>query len=194
MWKPYKDVADVFFKETKFVIDKYHWIRQVIWAFENVRKEEQKKFYNQFRRYFKKSKSLLMKRFDFLKEEEKQEVNIMLYKSDNIRIAHNLKEKFFEILDCKNSQEAKKKLSDWILYAQDSKLKAFKNCSNTMINWSNGILNSFDTPYTNGFIEGCNNKIKVLKRNAYGFKNFERFRNRILHIFDYKKENIHNIA
>ena len=45
----------------------------------------------------------------------------------------------------------------------------------------------FDYPYTNGFTEGCNNKIKVLKRNTYGYRNFERFRKRILHMFNYKK-------
>ncbi|MBQ3136325.1 MAG: transposase, partial [Clostridia bacterium] len=42
------------------------------------------------------------------------------------------------------------------------------------------------SPITNGFTEGCNNKIKVLKRNAYGYKNFRRFRNRILHIFSHQ--------
>ncbi|RGM16886.1 hypothetical protein DXC23_12265, partial [Eubacterium sp. OM08-24] len=36
--------------------------------------------------------------------------------------------------------------------------------------------------------EGCNNKIKVLKRNAYGFRNFKRFRNRILHMFAYQSQ------
>lgn len=41
-------------------------------------------------------------------------------------------------------------------------------------------------PLTNGFIEGCNNKIKVLKRNAYGYRDFNRFRNRILHMFSLK--------
>ena len=56
-----------------------------------------------------------------------------------------------------------------------------------MINWMTGILNSFSTPVTNGFTEGCNNKIKVLKRNAYGYQNFNRFRNRILHMFSYKQ-------
>ena len=50
------------------------------------------------------------------------------------------------------------------------------------------ILNSFDVPYSNGFTEGCNNKIKVLKRNAYGYRNFGRFRNRILHMFSYKND------
>ena len=43
--------------------------------------------------------------------------------------------------------------------------------------------------YTDGFTEGCNNKIKVLKRNAYSYKNFRRFRNRILHIFSHMQQN-----
>ena len=61
-------------------------------------------------------------------------------------------------------------------------------CGKTMLNWLNSILNSFLTPITNGFTEGCNNKIKVLKRNAYGYQNFNRFRNRILHMFSLQKQ------
>lgn len=193
MWQTYFDIAKDKFKKSKFVVDKYHWIRQVIWAFENVRKEEQKKFSREYRKYFKRSKSLLTKRFKFLSDEKKQEVNIMLYYSEKLRIAHDLKEEFFEILECKNRLEAKKKLTEWIMYAQSSGLKAFEKCAETFVNWSTGILNSFDTKYTNGFIEGCNNKIKVLKRNAYGYRNFKRFRNRILHMFECKKRCL-NIA
>ncbi len=48
-------------------------------------------------------------------------------------------------------------------------------------NRSEYILNSFDVPYTNGFTEGCNNKTKVLKRVCFGVRNFDTFRNRILH-------------
>ena len=186
MWSTYKEMSGIFFKEASFVVDKYHWIRQIIWAFENVRKSEQKKFYKIFRVYFKRSKSLLTKRFEFLSEEDREAVNIMLYKSENIRLAHDLKEEFLKILDCENKEEAKSSFSKWIMYAQTSGLEQFVNCSKTIMNWSRGILNSFDTPYTNGFIEGCNNKIKVLKRNAYGYRNFERFRNRILHMFSSK--------
>lgn len=188
MWKPYKDICETFFKEATFIVDKYHWTRQIIWAFEGVRKEEQKKFYKTYRRYFKRSKSLLTKRFEFLTDEEKAQVNFMLYKSDNIRTAHNLKEEFLKLLDLDDRKEARRMLSEWIMYAQSSGLKQFKKCANTMINWSIGILNSVELPYKNGFLEGCNNKIKVLKRNAYGYQNFRRFRNRILHIFSNRNQ------
>lgn len=83
----------------------------------------------------------------------------MLYTSSRLLAAYSpLKEQFFLILD------------------------SAVDCGNTMVHWSKGILNSFDCSYTNGFTEGVNNKIKVLKRNAYGYRNFPRFRNRILHI------------
>jgi transposase len=118
----------------------------------------------------------------------------MLYTSEKLLTAHSLKEKFNDFMNSKNSIEAKKKLSSWILAAQDSGLDKFIACANTMVRWSVGILNSFDCPYTNGFTENVNNKIKVLKRNAYGFRNFKRFRNHILHIFAHKNENISDTA
>jgi transposase len=80
-------------------------------------------------------------------------------------------------------------LSHWIMAAQNSGLSRFVACANTMIRWSKGILNSFDCSYTNGFTEGANNKIKVLKRNAYGYRNFTRFRNHILHMFHVSTKN-----
>ncbi len=184
MWSIYLDIAKSEFKKATFIVDKFHFTRQVIWALEAIRKEEQKKFHPDRRKYFKHSRRLLMKKVKLLKEEEKQELNVMLYASQKIRIAHSLKEKFFEIMESKDKQSAKQKLKEWILEAQNSTLERFISCANTFINWADGILNSFDCNFTNGFTEGVNNKIKVLKRNAYGYKNFARFRNRILHVFN----------
>ena len=186
MWKPYASLASKLFKNAEQVVDKYHWIRQVFWAFDAVRKEVQNNLSKEYRKYFKKSRFLLMKRFDKLTDEQKQQVNIMLYVSPSLSTAHFYKEDFLKILDCEDRDSAKKAMSEWIDSALDCGLPRFKKCANTMINWLNGILNSFSNPITNGFTEGCNNKIKVLKRNAYGYQNFNRFRNRILHMFAYK--------
>lgn len=186
MWKSYSNISSVWFKNATQIVDKYHWIRQVIWAFEAVRKQEQKKFSKTHRRYFKKSRQLLIKRFEYLSDEQKQQVNIMLYASPTLSTAHFYKEDFFKILDCNDRESAKKAMSDWINSALDCGIPQFQKCAKTLINWLTGILNSFSTPITNGFTEGCNNKIKVLKRNAYGYRNFNRFRNRILHIFSHQ--------
>lgn len=186
MWETYEDISKTFFKNATHVIDKYHYIRQVYWAFEAIRKEEQKKYSKDNRLLFKRSKKLLTSQYEFLTPDEKQMVDYILYISDPLLHAHHLKEDFYKILRCTDRESAKKELSDWILYAQDSGIPRFIECANTFINWSEGILNSFTCPYTNGFTEGCNNKIKVLKRTAYGYRNFKRFRNRILHVFSDK--------
>lgn len=111
-----------------------------------------------------------------------------MYISDELRQAYYLKEAFYTVIDAQSREEAKKLMADWILSAQNSGIPEYTACSNTLINWQTGILNSFDVPYSNGFTEGCNNKIKVIKRNAYGYRNFERFRKRILHAFSYKND------
>lgn len=189
MWKPYASLASKLFKNAEQVVDKYHWIRQVFWAFDAVRKEVQNDLSKEYRKYFKKSRFLLMKRFDKLTDKQKQQVNIMLYVSPALSTAHFYKEEFLKILDCMDRESAKMAMSEWIDSALDCGLPRFKKCAETMINWLTGILNSFSNPVTNGFTEGCNNKIKVLKRNAYGYQNFNRFRNRILHMFAYKQLN-----
>ena len=189
MWKPYSITADVWFKNATQIIDKYHWIRQAIWAFENVRKKEQKKLGPELRKYFKRSKSLLIKRFDSLEEDQKQEVNVMLYYSVNISRAYWYKEQFLKIITCKDAESAKTAMKEWIENAENCDIAQFEKCAQTMRNWYTGIINSFSSPVTNGFTEGCNNKIKVLKRNAYGYKNFKRFRNRILHMFSHQLPN-----
>ena len=186
MWQPYTDLATALFKNSTLIIDKYHFIRQMIWAFEAVRKSEPKKYGKKNRLCFKNSKRILTKRAEKLEDYQKDRVNAILYISDNLRIAYELKEMFYEIVDTEDRNQARDLMLEWIYAAQSSGLNEYVKCSNTMINWQYGILNSFSYPYTNGFTEGCNNKIKVLKRNAYGYRNFRRFRNRILHIFNYK--------
>ena len=70
------------------------------------------------------------------------------------------------------------------MYVSSCEINEFDECVKTIRNWEKYILNSFTCEYTNGYKEGVNNKIKVLKRNAYGVNNFKRFRNRILHIMN----------
>lgn len=57
-----------------------------------------------------------------------------------------------------DSLTAKKKLSDFIMFAQDYDVPEFKASTKTFINWSHEILNSFDYPHTNGYTKSCNNK------------------------------------
>lgn len=180
MYVPYAEIAKTYFPNATYVIDKYHWVRQAIWAFEAVRKDVQKKFSKSYRIYFKHSRRLLLKREKKLTQDELNQVSVMLSTSADLSTSYFLKELLYKFLDEKDPDTKKQKLSEWIDAALDSDIKSFKRCASTYQKWFTPIVNSFYCPYTNAFTEGFNNKIKVLKRNAFGFRNFRRFRNRIL--------------
>jgi len=183
MYSTYSEIAKTYFPKAVYVIDRYHWIRQAIWAFEAVRKDVQKKFSKKHRIYYKHSRSLMLKHSKNLTEDERRQVNIMLDTSADLSTAYFLKEQLYEILSIKETEKKCEELKKWISSAADSGIPSFERCAKTYTNWLTPILNSLCCSYTNGFTEGCNNKIKVLKRNAYGFHNFKRFRNRILYMF-----------
>ncbi|SKA97137.1 Transposase [Caloramator quimbayensis] len=182
MWQLYIDLAKTYFKNVIIVIDKFHYIRHAMWAVEAVRKRIQKQLSIKLRKYFKRSKKLILKRFDLLDENSKLALQVMFSYNSDLAIAHTLKEKLLKIIEiASSSKEARTLLKEWIRLTQNSGLKEFERCANTYIRYFNEIVNSFDIPYTNACTEGFNNKIKIIKRNAFGFKSFDRFRNRILH-------------
>lgn len=180
----FRSMAKNCFPKAKIVADKYHVYRQVQWAFEDVRKEEQKKFSTNRRRYFKRSRTLLLKGRENLSEEEFEQISQMLSISKSLAQAYYLLHEFRNVMKAKTKAEAKEKLSAWYMHVGVTELSRFKRCVTTFNDWNEEILNAFDTGLTNGYTEGCNNRIKVLKRNAYGVRRFDRFRKRILHVMN----------
>lgn len=181
----FRSMAHTCFANAEIVADKYHVQRQVTWAFEDIRKEVQKKFGTKRRRYFKRSRWIMLKNINKLKEREMEQLEVMLGLSPDLATAYFLLQNFYEVMQSEDHIEAKKKLSEWYMHvgATDSKtFSRFHKCVNTFIEWNDEILNAFKTGLSNGYTEGCNNKIKVIKRNAYGLRNFNRFKQRIMHV------------
>lgn len=176
----YRELAEIFFPRATIVIDRFHYVRYITWALENVRKRVQKSMHPSKRKYFKRSRKILLSHYCKLGEESKQALEIMLMQSNDLAIAYHLKEKFYQFLASKDRSEAQKLLHFFILATQSSQLKEFTPVLTMLGNWSKYILNSFDCSYSNGFTEGSNNAIKVIKRNAFGYRNFQNFRNRIM--------------
>lgn len=181
MWQPYVDIAHTYFPNAKVIIDKYHFIRQVTWAIESVRKRLQKTMPATLRKYYKRSHKLILTRYDKLKDENKQACDLMLLYNDQLRKAHMLKEWFYRICQNEKYSIQRTEFYDWIRNAESCGIKEFEKCAATYRRWSKYILNAFKYGLTNGVTEGFNNKVKVLKRNSYGIRNFNRFRTRILH-------------
>lgn len=178
----FASIAKRCFPNAKIVADKFHVCRLANWAMESIRKEEQKKFGAHRRIYFKKSRWILLTRQHKLKNTEKIQLANMLTISEPLRQAYVLKEEFYEILNTQNYAQMTSRWKTWHDHVVQANLPAFHRFMETTSKWSNAILQATLTGYSNGFIEGCNNRTKVLKRVCYGVRNFQRFRNRILYI------------
>lgn len=190
MNKEYLRIAQTLFKQATIVIDRFHVVRYCTWALENVRKRIQRNLLPQQRKYFKRSRKLLLARMHRLNNENKQAVEQMLLFSRDLREAYLLKEAFYRFMASANSFEAKQRLREFRMYAFTADIPEFKACLTMLKNWEPYILNAFDCTYSNGFTEGINNTIKVLKRIAYGYRSFDNFRCRILATLNTKIEPI----
>ena len=92
----------------------------------------------------------------------------------------NLKERFRAIYECSQTLEVGRSLMEvWIEQAS----KLYNESIKTVKNHFDGICNYFINRTTSGIMEGINNKIKLIKRQAYGFTNFENLRTRLLACF-----------
>lgn len=187
MKKEYVSLARDLFPNASIVIDRFHVVRYCTWALENVRKRVQKRLLPEQRRYFKRSRKLLLAHMSKLSSANKAAVERMLLFHRDLREAYLLKEKFYEFMAAPDSREAKQRLRAFRAFAAVANIPEFDACLSMLQSWEPYILNAFDCPYSNGFTEGCNNTIKVLKRVAYGYRNFHNFRRRILLTLNAKK-------
>lgn len=178
----FRSAVHTLFPNATITADKFHVIRLVVWSMEGVRKRVQKQFHKERRKWFKRSKAILSAPEYKLAIEDKLVLHRMLAASQELDKAHLLKERFYSIFKESTVQEAKKKLQDWLFLAEQFNLPEFKHCITTFTKWSSEITSIVEANITNGYTEGTNNKIKVLKRISFGVRNFERFRNRILYL------------
>lgn len=182
LWKTYKDLAHTYFPNAKVVADKFHFVRYATEVVDSIRKQVQDKLPRTERKYFKHSRKLLLSRYEKLKDDkQKEELNyILINYSESLRIAYREKEEILNIIQMAEKEKAIDRLNNWVKRNLKSDIPALKSCAKTYFNWITEIRNSLTVPYSNGAMEGYNNKIKTLKRVAFGFRNFTHFKARIL--------------
>ncbi|MBE9122894.1 transposase [Tychonema sp. LEGE 07199] len=126
------------------------------------------------------SKYLLLSNRINLEYERFEKLEIFLKKSECLRIAYQMKEKFREIYETNMTVEiAQTELKDWLNDVQIF----FQESASTIVNHFEGICNYFIDRTTSGVMSGINNRIKLIMRQGYGFSNFDNFRERVLACF-----------
>ena len=182
LWEPYKDIGITYFRKAKIVADHFHWARYACNALDKIRIEVQSKLPKCERKHFKNSRHLLLSRRCKIKEEHYDELNNMLINySEDLRIAYREKECLLDIIHSNDLPEVKKNMfTEWIKRNLESSVPQLVECAKTYQHWAYEIKNSLEVPYSNGPIEGTNNKIKALKRATFGMNKFENFKARIM--------------
>ncbi|MFL6546554.1 MAG: ISL3 family transposase [Candidatus Udaeobacter sp.] len=114
----------------------------------------------------------LRKRHENLEPEEQALLDRLFEASPSLRKAYTLREKLTRLFDKKHSKKSgRRAIRRWMAAVRESGLNCFDNFLTPLENRMDLITNYFISRSSSGWVEGLNNKIKVLKRRAYGVKN-----------------------
>lgn len=179
------------------VADRFHFCRYIYWALDGVRRRIQSDWNDYDRKKCKRMRYVFYKDSEKLTEEDRWYLDRYLGMNEELRRAYELKESYARWFRQakENGQEKIKEtqqgLNDFYQKVEQEGIPEYMKAIRTFRNWQTEILNSFLFDYSNGFLEGINNLTKVMKRNAFGFRNFLRARARILLLHRYKKIGSH---
>ncbi|MDV2994624.1 MAG: ISL3 family transposase ISMae37 [Chroococcidiopsis sp. SAG 2025] len=160
------------FPNALLVFDRFHIMKPV--------NEELNKVRKQTKMTLKGSKFILLKNGVDLTQEERMKLEAILNHQERLKLAYTLKEEFREIFEtCSTVESGREQLLKWLKKAGS----VYASVLTTIRNHLDGICNYFLNRTTSGVMEGINNRIELIKRQAYGFVNFDNFRARLLACF-----------
>lgn len=179
MWDPYiKSIKEN--TNAEIVFDRFHISKKINEAVDQVRKKEFSKADKQEKLMMKKKRFLILSRDKNLDKNKKEDLEQLLSLNQKLYISYILKEQALGIFDRRQRNVALRKLNNWKENVQKAKIEEFQKLLKTLEHYWYGIENYFTHRVTNGASEGYNNKINIIKRRAYGFKDIEYFKLKIL--------------
>lgn len=170
--------------KARIVIDRFHVARAYRDGLEDLRKQELGRLKKELPvveyKQLKGSMWALRKKPTDLTAEDRRLLRLLFRYSPDLKQAYDLQQQLTAIFDQHiSSASAKTKIRAWIKRVARSGLRCFDNFLNTLGRWWQEILNYFVNRDSSGFVEGLNNKLKVLKRRCYGLFNLEHLFQRI---------------
>ena len=179
MWNPYiKSIKEN--TNAEIVFDKFHIAKKINEAVDQIRKREFAKADKEERINMKHKRFLILYRNKNLNKEQEKDLNELMEQNKTLYESYLLKEQALNIFERKQRNVALRKLKSWKKNVHESKIKEFQKLLKTLERYWYGIENYFTHHVTNGASEGYNNKINIIKRRAYGFRDIEYFKLKIL--------------
>jgi transposase len=180
LWEPYHQVAAKWFPGAVRVGDKFHVLRHVGFALDRVRIDAQKRAPRGGKRRPYRSRRELLRGAESLTDNQRVRLRIIFRQFPDIEAAWRLKEAARVLYMLTEPEELVEAFETWCFAASTCRFPAFRKVAGTFRHWREEILAYSSDPVTNAFAEGITNKIKVIKRVGFGYRNVERFRERVL--------------
>lgn len=171
------------------VFDHFHVVKLFNDKLSDLRRDLYREAKDQLQKdVLKGTRWLLLKRSDHLdvKKGEKERLDEALRLNQPLYTAYYLKEELREVWTQSGKKHAEKVLDEWIRKASSSGIAMLKTMAKTLSAYKSGILAYYDYPISTGPLEGTNNKIKTMKRQAYGFRDMEFFKLKIMALHETK--------
>jgi transposase len=178
MHEPFRQAVELCLPQAEVVADKFHVLAHVHRALDQVRTNLQPPKGRKGELF--RARYLLLTAVERLTPERYARLVELLNRYSVLQRAWSLKEAFRAWYHSLNRAQAEAGLSLWEDSVKQQGPAPFQALLPMLRLWRQEILNYFDHPYTNGFLEGKNNRIKVIKRMAYGYRNAQNFRQRIM--------------
>ncbi len=161
------------------VFDRYHIMAIMNRQIDALRREQQNKLAAEGKQTLKGSRYLLLRNYHSLSDDHRVKLDALLETNRPLATMHIMKEQLRLFWQQGSEQRATSFLNQWLFDALMAGIPQLTSVAVTMIKHKKGIMSYFPHKITNGFLEGLNNKIKTMKRQAYGFRDIDYFKLRI---------------
>lgn len=185
MWKPFRSSAKRHVPQASIIYDKFHVIKYLSDAMDNIRRAEYARLEGKERRYIKGSRYMLLSNRENLTLSGQKALSELLAVNKRLNTAYLLRESFGQLWSYRTEHGARAFFERWKESLKWQRLEPYKKFVDLVERHWDGIA-SYCKPENKvslGLVEGLNNKIRVLQRRAYGYRDEEYLRLKIIAAF-----------
>jgi len=182
MWKPFRKSTQAHVPRAAILFDKFHVLRHLGEALDKIRKAEYGRITGPQRKFIKGQKYVLLSHKENLTTEGRQSLQLLLKANKRLNTAYILRESFDQLWTYTSEAWARKFFDNWKAQLRWQRLKPYEAFARMIENHWDGIA-AYCKPENKvalGFVEGLNNKIRVIQRRAYGLRDEEYLKLKIL--------------
>lgn len=183
MWDPFIKAVKDKLPQAKIVFDLFHVVANFNRVIDKVRNSEYRKASKEDKAVYKGAKYLLLKNQNIRQQSQRQQLKELLELNQVINTVMILKDRLKHIWTYRSKAWATRALDQWCDLARSLGNRSVNTFVRMLERYRYGIINHCNYPIHNGKLEGVNNKIKVIKRKAYGFHDLRYFTLKIYQAF-----------